>query len=163
MQLSAQVVEGLVEAFLKKSFDNPSAIPDFHREVWGLCCSDYKFVAIAAPRGFAKSTAITHSYTIANIVFRLRSFILVVADTETQASFFIEDIKKELTTNDDLMKMFGIKKVGKDSATDFIIEFEDGHQARVIAKGSGQSLRGVKWDGKRPDLILCDDLENEEF
>ena len=162
-QFSARVVEGLEEAFLKKNFDSPAEIPDFHREIWEQCCSDYKFVAIAAPRGFAKSTAVTHSYTIANIVFRERSFILVVADTETQASFFIEDIKKELTTNEDLMKMFGIKKLAKDSATDFIIEFDDGHQARVIAKGSGQSLRGIKWDGKRPDLIVCDDLENQEL
>ena len=131
--------------------------------MWEMCCSDYKFVAIAAPRGFAKSTAITHAYTIANIVFRERAFILVVADTEGQATFFVEDIKKELTENEDLMAMFGIKKLAKDSITDFIIEFEDGHQARVIAKGSGQSLRGVKWDNKRPDLIVCDDLENEEL
>src|SRR5450631_3726404 len=131
--------------------------------MWEYCCSDYKFVAIAAPRGFAKSTAITHSYTIANIVFRLRSFVLLVADTETQASFFLEDVKKELTTNEDLMKFFGIKGLVKDSTTDFILEFIDGHQTRVIAKGSGQSLRGVKWDNKRPDLVVGDDLENQEM
>src|SRR5689334_3226364 len=131
--------------------------------MWEMCCSPYKFVAIAAPRGFAKSTAITHAYVIANIVFRERSFVLVVADTEGQAGFFVEDIKKALAENEDLMKAFGIKKLIKDSSTDFIIEFDDGHQARVIAKGSGQKLRGVKWDHKRPDLIVCDDLENEEL
>ncbi len=161
--LSAEVVEGCVHAFLQRSFDNPAPTPEFHRELWNMCCSDYKFVAVAAPRGFAKSTAVTHCYTIANIVFRERAFILVVADTEGQATFFVEDIKKELTENEDMMKMFGIKGLVKDAATDFIIEFEDGHQARVIAKGSGQSLRGVKWDSKRPDLIVCDDLENEEL
>ncbi len=163
MELSAEVVEGLVESCLKRSFDTPAETPDFHREMWELCCSQYKFVAIAAPRGHAKSTAVTHSYTIANVVFRLRKFILVVADTEGQASLFIDDIKKELTTNDDLMKMFGIAKLVKDSVTDFIIEFDDGEQCRIMAKGSGQSLRGVKWDNKRPDLIVCDDLENEEL
>ncbi len=163
MQLSADLIEGLVNGFLKKSFDKPAEIPDFHREMWERCCSRYKFVAIAAPRGFAKSTAITHSYTIANLVFRLRSFVLIVADTETQASFFLEDIKKELTTNEDLMQMFGIKGLEKDSTTDFILTFTDGHQCRVIAKGSGQSLRGLKWDNKRPDLIVGDDLENSEM
>lgn len=128
-----------------------------------MCCSPAKFVAIAAPRGHAKSTAVTHAYTIANIVFRERSFILIVADTETQAGFFLGDIKKELTENEDLMKMFGIKGLAKDSLTDFIIEFDDGYQARIIAKGASQSMRGVKWDNKRPDLIVCDDLENEEM
>lgn len=161
--LTPEVIEGFTEAFLKKNYDHPAPIPDCHREWWEMCCSDDKFVAIAAPRGFSKSTSITHAYTLANIVFRQRSFILVVADTEGQSTFFVEDIKKELVENDDLMRVFGISKLAKDSATDFIVEFEDGHQARVIAKGSGQSLRGVKWDGKRPDLIVCDDLENEEL
>lgn len=131
--------------------------------MWEMCCSDHKFVAMAAPRGHAKSTAITHAYTLANIVFRARSFALIVSDTETQSTFFLQDLKKELTENEDLMTLFGIKGLAKDAGSDFIIEFHDGKQARVIAKGAGQSLRGVKWDGKRPDLVVCDDLENEEI
>lgn len=161
--LSAQHIEGLVESCLKKNFDKPADIPDCHREWWDMCTKPYPFVALAAPRGHAKSTAITHSYTIAKIVFQEASFILIVSDTETQAVFFVQDLKKELTENEDLMRMFGIKGLLKDADSDFIIEFEDGHKARVIAKGSGQSLRGVKWDGKRPDLIICDDLENDEI
>lgn len=161
--LTAEVIEGLVRAVLKKNFDSPAETPECHREWWDLCCQNNPYVAIAAPRGHAKSTAITHAYTIANIVFRERSFVLVVSDTETQATFFVQDIKKELTENEDLMKMFGIKGLAKDADTDFIVEFDDGHKARVIAKGSGQSLRGVKWHGKRPDLIVCDDLENDEI
>ena len=161
--LTAQVIEGLVNSVLKRNFDNPSEIPDCHREWWELCCLVTPYVAIAAPRGHAKSTAITHAYTIANLVFRLRKFVLVVSDTETQATFFVNDIKKELTENEDLVKMFGIKGLLKDADTDFIVQFDDGTEARVIAKGSGQSLRGVKWHGKRPDLIVCDDLENDEI
>ena len=34
---------------------------------------------------------------------------------------------------------------------------------RIVAKGSEQKLRGLLWDGKRPDLIICDDLENDEI
>ena len=162
-KVTPEVVEALVEGFLKKNFDQPADIPDFHREMWGFCCSDYKFVALAAPRGFAKSTAITHAYTLACVLFRERKFVLIVADTETQAALFLDDIKKELLTNEDLIKVFGIKGLIKSNETDIIVEFEDGAQARLMAKGSGQSLRGIKWDGKRPDLIVCDDLENEEM
>lgn len=161
--LNSAVVEGLVNSVLKKNFDAPAPIPDCHREWWSMCCDSYKFVAIAAPRGHAKSTAITHAYTIANIVFREKSFVLIISDTETQATFFLNDIKKELVENEDLMKMFDIKGLAKDSISDFIVEFNDGHQARIIAKGSGQSLRGAKWANKRPDLIICDDLENDEI
>lgn len=161
--ITAEIVEGVVNAFLKKSFDAPADTPEFHREMWGMCCSDRKYVAIAAPRGFAKSTAITHAYVITNIIFRERSFILILADTEAQAALFLDDIKKEFQVNEDLLKSFEIKGVVKDSVTDVIIEFLDGTQARIMAKGSGQSLRGVKWRNKRPDLIVCDDLENEEL
>lgn len=49
-----------------------------------------------------------------------------------------------------------------DAKTDVIVEFEDGHQARFLAKGAGQKMRGLKWNGKRPGLIICDDLEEDE-
>lgn len=161
--ISAEVVEGLVNSTLKKNFDAPAVTPECHREWWSMCCGNYPYVAIAAPRGHAKSTAITHAYAIANIVFRERSFVLIVSDTETQATFFLSDIKKELMENEDLRKMFGVKDLVKDAVSDFIVQFDDGHKARVLAKGSGQSMRGVKWDGKRPDLVICDDLENDEI
>ncbi|MHB8739393.1 MAG: phage terminase large subunit [Candidatus Dormibacteria bacterium] len=148
---------------MKKNFDSPADIPDCHLEWWDMCTSNKTFVAIAAPRGHAKSTAITHAYTLACILFRERSFALIISDTETQATFFLNDLKKELTENEDLMSLFGVKGLVKDSLSDFIIEFDDGHKARVLAKGSGQSMRGTKWESKRPDLIICDDLENDEI
>jgi predicted phage terminase large subunit-like protein len=40
---------------------------------------------------------------------------------------------------------------------------KDGYQFRIDAKGSEQKVRGLKWRNKRPDLIVCDDLENDEI
>jgi predicted phage terminase large subunit-like protein len=34
---------------------------------------------------------------------------------------------------------------------------------RVVAKGAEQKLRGLLWDGGRPDLIVVDDILNEEL
>ena len=163
MKVTAEVVEGFVKAFLIKDFDDAAAIPDCHREWWKYCCSDHKFVAIAAPRGFAKSTAITLGYTLTKIAFREASFVIIVSDTEAQSVLFLGDIKKQVTANDDLMKSFGIIGLEKDSETDIIIKFQDGHLCRVMAKGSEQKLRGLKWHSKRPDLIVCDDIENDEL
>lgn len=163
MALTSEKIEGLVNLFLRKRFDGPTEIPECHREWWKMCCSEHKFVAIAAPRNHAKSTAITHSYTLASILLRERQFVLLVSDTEAQASFFLNDIKRELIENEDIVKVFSVKGLVKDTETDFIVQFEDGHQARIIAKGSEQKLRGIKWDSKRPDLIICDDMENDEI
>lgn len=109
------------------------------------------------------STAITHSYVLAAVCFRDRHHVLIVSDTEEQAKQFLGDIKAEFIENQDLTRLFNIKRIVKDTETEVIIEFQDGKYARLIAKGSEQKLRGVKWRNKRPDLIICDDLENDEI
>jgi predicted phage terminase large subunit-like protein len=161
--LSAEHIEGFVNACLKKNFDNPAEIPECHREWWRMCTSKHKFVAIAAPRGHAKSTAITMTYTLANVLFRERKFILLVSDTEAQSVFFLGNIKRELEGNDDIRKLFGVVGLSKDTETDCIVDFDNGDQARIVAKGSEQKLRGINWDNRRPDLIICDDMENDEI
>lgn len=144
--------------------------PSCHREWWELCCSSERYVAIAAPRNHAKSTAITFAYTLAATLFRERKFVLIVSDTESQAVNFLGLIKQELSENQDLIKLFGLKLnekgmvvFPKESENDLIVEFADGHKFRIIAKGSEQKLRGLLWNGLRPDLIVCDDMENDEI
>jgi predicted phage terminase large subunit-like protein len=132
-------------------------------EWWDLCCSDHKYVAIAAPRGFAKSTSITHAFTLAKLLFRESMFIIIISDTEYQSSLFLNAIKTELMENEALRAMFGVDSLTKDTETDVIVRFNDGHEVRLIAKGSEQKLRGLKWGSKRPDLVICDDLENDEL
>jgi predicted phage terminase large subunit-like protein len=170
MKLDANVIAGLVGSVLGNRFDGRSATPEFHKECWELCTSTEKFVAIAAPRGHAKSTAVTLGYGLSTLLFRERKFMLLVSDTESQASLFLGTFKQELQDNNELIDLFRIKrsengqvKFVKDSETDIIVECEDGHKFRIIAKGAEQKLRGLIWDGSRPDIIMCDDMENDEL
>lgn len=161
-KLTAAIVEGLVRTCFAKNFDAATDIPHLHKEMWEYACRDNPYVALIAPRGHAKSTAITHSYTLSEILFRGSNYIIIVSDTEGQACQFLADIKKELLDNDDVRELFGSFKVYKDNESDFIAEFEDGAKFRIQAKGAEQKLRGLKWDNKRPNLIVIDDLENDE-
>lgn len=161
--LTADVIKGFSASLLQKNFDGAVETPECHYEFWQLFCDKHPQVAIAAPRRHAKTTAITHTCTLAAVLFRERSYVLVVSDTVTQAVQFIGDIKNELLNNEPLRALFKIKAFPKDSEDDFICQFEDGHQFRIAAKGAEQKLRGLKWDNKRPDLIICDDLENDEI
>jgi len=156
-------MEGFVNSVLRKNFDKPAATPDFHKEIWELVTSNSKQVAIAAPRYHAKSTAVTHAYTLASVLFRESRYALIVSDTVTQAVQFLGDIKKELLDNDDLRSLFGVKCFPKDTEDDLIVEMEDGWTFRIQAKGSEQKLRGLKWANLRPDLIIGDDMENDEI
>lgn len=170
MKVTRDVVAGFVGSVLAPTFEDSCASPEFHQEVWDLCCSENKFVAIAAPRGHAKSTAVTLGYGLATLLFRERKFMLLVSDTEAQASLFLGNIKNALQDNAQLIELFGLKKnpAGqvqfiKDSETDIIVEFDDGHKFRIIAKGSEQKLRGLLWNNSRPDIIIGDDMENDEL
>jgi len=96
--------------------------------------------------------------------------MLLVSDTESQASMFLGLMKAELQDNNELIDLFGLQRndkgfvqFDKDSETDIIVRFTDGHRLRIIAKGAEQKLRGLVWDGSRPDIILCDDMENDEL
>ena len=161
--LTAELIYGFTNSLLMSGFDQPVDTPNFHLELWDLMCSNHDLVAAAAPRGHAKSTAITHAFTLANICFRKASYILIISDTEGQAVNFVGDMKVEFIENDAMKLMFGIEKLKKDRETEFIVQFTDGHQVKVEARGTGQKVRGSKWRNKRPDLIVCDDLENDEI
>jgi predicted phage terminase large subunit-like protein len=162
-KLNAEVMEGFVNSVLRKNFDKPAPTPQFHKEIWDFVTSNSKQVAIAAPRYHAKSTAVTHAYTLASVLFREARYVLIVSDTVTQAVQFLGDIKKELLDNDDLRSLFSVSSFPKDTEDDLIVEMEDGHTFRIQAKGSEQKLRGLKWANLRPDLVIGDDMENDEI
>lgn len=162
-KLTSAVLEGFVNTVLRKNFDSPSETPRFHKEIWELVTSNHPKVAIAAPRSHAKSTAVTHSYILASVLFRESKYVLLVSDTTTQAVQFLGDIKRELTENEDLRNLFGVGQLIKDTEDDMICEMDDGHLFRIQAKGSEQKLRGLKWKNLRPDLVVGDDLENDEI
>lgn len=163
MQLTAETIYGFSNTVLHKNFDNPVPTPKFHLEMWELVTSARKYVAIAAPRGHAKSSAITHTFVLACILFKERDYVLIVSDTEGQAIQFLGDIKRELLENEDIAQLFGFKGLIKDTEANIVGEFEDGRQFRITAKGSEQKLRGLKWRNKRPNLVVCDDLESDEI
>ncbi len=163
MKLTADVVAGFSASLLQKNYDNAVETPECHYEWWEICCSAHPQVAIAAPRRHAKSTAITLAYALAAVVFRERSYVLIVSDTITQATQFLGDLKRELADNEKLRQLFKIKEFIKDTEDDVICVFQDGEEFRISAKGSEQKMRGLKWKNKRPDLIVCDDMENDEI
>ncbi len=162
MNLNAHLIEGFAGLYLSSMYDNRSPTPPFHREVWASYCSDDPAIAVAAPRGHAKSTGFTHSFGLSAALFRYEPHILLLSATEELAMGHLGDISAALHDNDDLRAEFGIKRFIVDSKAEIVVELDDGYQFRLIARGAGQKLRGMKWRGRRPGLILCDDIEEDE-
>lgn len=162
VKLTAKLVEAFAGTFLSPMYDQPQPTPEFHREAWELYCSDWQQCGVAAPRNHAKSTGLTHDYGLAMGLFRNEDYIIVLGATEEMAIEHLGDIAAELKSNDAIIKHFKIKQFLTEQKTDIIVEFQDGHQLRYLARGAEQKIRGKKWRGKRPGLILGDDIEDDE-
>lgn len=161
--LTADLIEGFAGMYLSPMYDNPQPVAQFHRECWAdYCDMSIELAARAAPRAHAKSTALTHAFAMAVTCFRVQDYVVVVSATEPLAMDHLGDIATQFRENEDLRRDFKIDKLLVDSRSEVVVLFQDGHMCRFIAKGSGQKMRGLKWRGKRPGLILGDDLEEDE-
>ena len=91
-------------------------------------------------------------------LYGYKKYILLVSDTESQATAFLDCIKAEQEENEALIADFGPQKgkVWKSS----VILLQNG--CRIDAVGSGQKLRGRRHGARRPDLIVLDDIENDQ-
>lgn len=162
MKLTAEMIEAFAGVYLSPRYDSPQPTPPFHRECWTRYCADDPAAATAAPRNHAKSTGLTHDFILANVCFRTEDYVIMVGSSEEMAIEHLGDIANEFRENEHLIRDFKVKGFLVEQKTDIVIECEDGHQFRIVARGAEQKIRGRKWRGKRPGLIVCDDLEDDE-
>jgi len=161
LRVDAALVEGFVQTFLRDTYADSREIPDFHRKLWALECSDARWVAIAAPRGHAKSTAGNHAFTLANLLFGNDDFVLLLSSTERLAVSHLKALKDQLWDNHDMVEAFHAEVV-RDVETELVARVK-GREFCVMAFGSEANLRGAIWRQRRPSLIVCDDMENDEM
>lgn len=151
--------------YLQKHFSSDPA--EFHWELAELA-EEHDRLAVAAPRGHAKTTVVALARPLFLAAVRRSPFTLIVSDTATQAEHRTSDLYAELLENDELVRAYPhlalperkdyAKKRVKRSTRDFITL----GGIRFTSAGAGQSLRGIKERHQRPTSIIVDDLENEE-
>jgi predicted phage terminase large subunit-like protein len=119
--------------------------------------------AMAAPRGFGKSTLISLIYLLYCICYKTEKYIVLISETADSVSQILENVKKELTENEKIM-------------TDFPDAFESGEKPKpprwnqfeiqtrndikIAALGVNQPIRGRKFGKDRPTLVVLDDVES---
>ena len=114
--------------------------------------------AIEAPRGHAKSTTFTFKDSIHAAVYAYKHYEIILSDSSEQAESFLSFIKVELEENAEIREDFGSLEGGIWKSS--IILLANG--VKIEALGSGKKIRGRRHRQWRPDLIICDDLENDE-
>ena len=169
VRLDAKLLEGAIKAFLLAKFDNARPSAAFHLECWEAITSERPKVAIAAPRGHAKSTAVTFAYILFGCLFRNFSFPVIFSKTYGIAVEFLRSIKDEMENNEELRDVFRFSHFEKESENDviFVLKNPEGsahkfYKFRVMATGVEMPVRGLKWGSRRPDVMMLDDCEDDE-
>jgi hypothetical protein len=117
-------------------------------------------LAIAAPRGEAKSTLVSQLFTLYCLVAQKKRYALIVMDSIDQAYPMLEAIKVELEFNQRLRVDFP-EIAGQGRVWQAATIVTKANQ-KVQVAGSGKKLRGLRHGAYRPDLVVLDDIENDE-
>ena len=136
---------------------HPVASPPFHAEMQNDWHGPSKGVLDLVFRGGAKSTIAEEAIPIM-AGFREFRNCLVIGENFDRAAARLHAIRREFETNDLLQQAFGDLR-GATWGDDRLV-LSTG--AAIQALGKGQSLRGIKHEEARPDLIFGDDLENRQ-
>ncbi len=133
----------------------------FHREMFSIAENEsVKTVVIEAFRNSAKTTIMTLAYPIWAIIgCQQKKFIVILAQTQQQARQILSNIKREMESNMLLRADLGPFEEPDDEwrAVSLVIPR---YGARITVASIDQSVRGLRHGPYRPDLIICDDLED---
>jgi predicted phage terminase large subunit-like protein len=134
---------------------------DFQKEIIHLIeKSPVENLYIVAFRGSGKSTMITTAYPIWAILGKQqKKFCTIFCQTKAQAKQHMMNIRAELEDNDVLKKDLGPFQEESDEWGSHSLVFKK-HKARITVASSDQSIRGLRHNEHRPDLIICDDVED---
>jgi phage terminase large subunit-like protein len=126
----------------------------------------YSTLILEVFRGAGKSTIGFVGYVLWLACTGRRKFILAISDTKTQAVDQLASVLNELETNEDLQKTYGQlydeKRTGSKTERKRQDDVTLANGVRIVARGGGQKLRGMRWKSQRPDCVVLDDPQGED-
>lgn len=122
-------------------------------------------LAIAAPRGHAKSTIVSLTYILWCICYYREPYIMLISNTLDLSSDFLSQIKRELQSNSRLLEDFPdvCEPLGSQAGAPRWRQAEiiTRNGVKVTALGAEKQIRGRRHHEHRPTLVVLDDVENE--
>ena len=133
----------------------------FHREM-GHILKDpkHQLIAVMAFRESGKSTIMNTGNILWSILGKpQKKFAVIVSQTQDQAKSHFMSIKDELLSNGLLRADFGPFADNEAEVEKMSLELVY-HESKIQSVSLEQSIRGLKHGTVRPDLIVCDDIED---
>jgi hypothetical protein len=136
--------------------------PPIHYEITDSFLKEtIKKLLVIAPRGIAKTSLVT-IYILHHLWFgdTGRKLIVIISKTQTHAKSILNTIKNIIEFSNGFRKLFGYhgSQLAKVWREDKIV-LDNGDS--IVARGTGQPIRGINEKLQRPTLIVVDDPEDE--
>lgn len=134
---------------------------DFQKEIIHYLEKSHKEnFYVCAFRGSGKSTMVTTAYPIWAILGKQqKKFVMIFTQTRVQAKQHMMNIRHELEGNRMLKNDLGPFQEESDEWGSYSLVFKK-HGARITVASTEQSIRGARHNQYRPDLFICDDVED---
>lgn len=118
-------------------------------------------IALGLPRGFCKTTLLK-LYCLWVILFTDIRYILVVSKSADLAEFFIKDVC-DFLDNSNIISLFGNWRTSLATDRMDVKIFSFNGTPRVLqAIGAETSVRGTNINNERPELIICEDIQDKD-
>lgn len=161
--------ELFIEAVLGEELSLP--VPGFHIDTMeGMCNPAVAQFVVAIPRDHAKTT-LAKVAAIKHFFFTDFSFVIYLSSTLANSREACESIVS-MVQNPNFQQIFGSVKINKARVNEGIYEFiinavndnNELYEKKCILRAfsCGRSTRGVNVDNRRPQLAICDDVEDNE-
>lgn len=114
------------------------------------------------PRGFSKTTLLK-GLTCYDVCTDGMMFVVFISASAEHAETQVSDVKAELEVNDKLRAAYGDQvatRADPEKWTSREIQLRNG--AVLMARGRGGQVRGITRNGRRPNKIVLDDVEDED-
>lgn len=155
----------IAKTFFPERFYLPFS-SQIHEKIFNLLDGPDQKVAIAAPRGYGKTSIVALAYAARWILYNLTGFIVYINKSHDAASLQTENLRRELVTNREIRGIFGEFKSRDVNKAEFDEVFSKkawvAYNTLVWPRGAGQQVRGVLFKNDRPGLIIIDDLEDPQ-
>src|SRR5712691_4229094 len=172
---AAKTLKGFCLTYLPHHF--PLDPSDFFDEMCAaLESADIARLEVIGFRGCAKSTVASLALPIWAALEHPDQypFIIMLADTRSQASINAASVQHELRNNDLILRDYGHLKYKRidDPRPEPTLESDEDWQAmncvldngvRILSRSRGQKVRGVKHRQHRPSLVIADDVEGLDW
>lgn len=134
----------------------------FHKEIFRLTeDQEHQRLVVMAFRGSGKSTILTLSYPLWSILgVQQKKHVVIISGSREQTKAHFLNLREELKHNQLLRNDLGPFEEERDELnSSYSLELPH-QQARVTAVSAEGGIRGIRYGPHRPDLIICDDLED---